>query len=269
MSRRSKKRMAAFPSGFAVQKKMIYLIKLCAGRTPGRPWYCPPDLQMARYLEGRLEATEKARFEAHLADCDACLSTVGALVRQQRSSEAVVVPPRLLQQAMQGRANAWRLSWKWLLAPAVAAVVMASVVWLRSPERGNFVASLPSAGPEAVTSSTAIPELPAAQPVQKQYVRKLQTPTPSFEVLEPRSGAQVTSDGLRFRWKPIGNVAYYEIRVVDVNGDIAWKGQTPEPAAEFPANVSLRPGKYFFWVSGYLNDGRIVKSGAIPFRLRG
>ena len=96
--------------------------------------------------------------------------------------------------------------------------------------------------------------------------RSLKTPA-SLQLLEPRSGAIVRSNGLRFRWKPVSKAVYYEIRVVNSEGDPVWRAESAEPAAQVAGNVSLMAGKYFVWVTAHLNDGRTLKSETIAFQI--
>jgi hypothetical protein len=248
------------------EQELIRMIDTRARKTARRGWKCPSDSHAASYLEQGLEPKEKSRFEAHLADCDFCLEMVGALVRRQRASESAEVPARLLQQAINAvpvRAG-WRVSRKWILAPALASIAVASAVLLRSPERGKFVASVSAPPVETVRPAAVIPRAPA-QPAEKQYVRKLATSDLRLQLLEPLSESVVPRARLRFRWRAFANTTYYEIRVVNSEGDLVWQGQEANPSAYLPPDLSLRPGKYFVWVRAYLTDGRTVKSEAMGF----
>jgi hypothetical protein len=250
------------------EQELIRMADTRATKIARRGWNCPSDNKVAFYLEHRLEPKEKARFEAHLADCDFCLGTVGALVRQQRVSAPVTVPARLVQEAIEAvpvKAS-WRVPWKWLLAPTVASIVVASAVLLSPPKPAKFVASVSAPTVETAQPPAAIPQ-PQARPVEKQYVRKLTTSAPSLQLVEPRSDSVVGRKALRFVWKPIGNAAYYEVRLVDSEGDLVWQGNESEQTAHLPSDLSVRPGRYFVWVHAYLNDGRMVKSEAVPFTI--
>jgi len=250
---------------FMDEEKLIRILSGGQRKTGRRRWNCPSDTHVSFYLEQGLKTKQKSRFEAHLADCDFCRSAVGALVRQQRASEPVEVPPSLLQQArnaMPVRAS-WRVSRKTLLVPALASIAVASAVLLRSPKHEKLVSSLPAPAVE-MAIPPAIPPAPA-QPVAKEYVRKPTKSTPMPQLLEPQSGSIVRRETLRFRWRPVANATYYEVRVVNSEGDLVWQGQESKPTAQFPRDLSLRPGKYFVWVHAYLNDGRMVKSEALGF----
>ncbi len=223
---------------------------------------------MAAYLERRLEARERSRFEAHLSGCDFCLEMIGGLVRQQRAPELSDVPAHLVDRAANAlpAKTGWRISRRWVLVPAFAAlVVVAAVVWLRWPQPGWSSASISAPALAKSRPSVDLPQTPS-QPTEQQYVRKL-TPLQRVEVLEPQPDSAVLREQLRFRWKPVRDAAYYELRVANSEGDLMWQDQASDPAAQLPAKLPLQAGKYFVWVRAYLHDGRTVKSEPVPFTI--
>jgi hypothetical protein len=88
-----------------------------------------------------------------------------------------------------------------------------------------------------------------------------------LEVLEPQPESVVLRNRLRFRWKPVGDAAYYELRVANSEGDLMWQGQGSSPKAQLPPELPLQPGNYFVWVRAYLHDGRTIKSEPVPFTI--
>src|ERR1700756_3729791 len=63
---------------------------------------CPSAEQVAAYLDQRLAADDKARFEAHLAHCDFCIGLISSLVQQPEAKEQIEVPAALVRQAING-----------------------------------------------------------------------------------------------------------------------------------------------------------------------
>jgi anti-sigma factor RsiW len=63
-------------------------------------WTCDlTEAQLSDYLEGLLQAAERAAFEAHAQSCPECgplLASVKSLVSELRSMEEVEAPPRLV-----------------------------------------------------------------------------------------------------------------------------------------------------------------------------
>jgi hypothetical protein len=251
------------------EQELIQIIDGQGKRIARRRWNCPSDSKIASYLEHRLEAKDKSRVEAHLANCDFCLGAVAALVRQQRASEPVEVTAPLLRKAIDlvPLKTVWTLSWKWLLAPALASVVLITALLQRSPQPERFGRSVPASAVEAERSAEEIPQT-SSRPPEKQYVRKKVAIAPGLQLVEPKLNSAWQKEALRFRWRSVANATYYEVRVVNSEGDLVWHGQESDLSTRFPPDLPLRPGKYFVWVRAYLNDGRTIKSDARAFWIR-
>lgn len=232
-----------------------------------RKWNCPSDKLVAAYLEQRLEPKERVRLEAHLSDCDFCLDILGGLVRQQRAPQLSEAPPHLVGKAASAipAGSGWRSPRRWVLVPAFAALIVAAVVLLRALPPGPYSASISTSAMEKSRPPLAGLQ-PPPQPPDEQYVRKL-IPLQMLEVLEPQPESVVLRNRLRFRWKPVGDAAYYELRVANSEGDLMWQGQGSSPKAQLPPELPLQPGNYFVWVRAYLHDGRTIKSEPVPFTI--
>ncbi len=222
---------------------------------------------MTAYLEQQLEAKERSRFEAHLSDCDSCLDVVGGLVRQRRTAEVPEVPAYLVDKAAKAlpAETGWRNSWRWVLVPAFAALIVAAMVLLRPLQPKRPSASISPPIEEKSQPLGALLHTPSPPP-EEQYVRKL-TPVQMVEVLEPQPESVVLRERLRFRWKAVANVTYYELRMVNAEGDLLWQGQESNSTAQLPLNLPVRPGAYFVWVRAFLHDGRTIKSDPVPFTI--
>jgi len=250
------------------EKELLRIINSRPNNRARRRWNCPSDIQVASYLEQRLEPTERSHFEAHLADCDFCLAMVGELVPQQSASDPVDVPARLLRQAIDSVPvqATWRISLRrWALVPALASIVVAGAVLLRSPQARHF---MPSASVPREKAGPSVAAQPSAQSQEEKDIRGSNS-SPALQLLEPRSESVVQREGLKFRWQPMGDVAYYEIRVMDSQGDLVWQAQRSNPSAQVPSNVSIQPGKYFVSVHAYLKDGRTVRSDSVAIIVGG
>jgi hypothetical protein len=255
------------------EREIVRMIDAQRRTNPARRgWRCPSAEQVAAYLDQRLAADDKARFEAHLAHCDFCIVLVGSMVQQPEAKEQVEVPAALVRQAIDAvpeKVSAGQ-SWRWVLAPALAAIVVASAVLLKLPQPAQI--KQPDVSAPEVSKTSPPTSAPVAKsqsrPAGTPEVRSLKTSTTSLQLLEPRSGSIVRSNGLRFRWKAVSKAVYYEIRVVNSEGDPVWRAESAEPAAQLPDKLSLMPGKYFVWVSAQLSDGRTLKSDTIAFQIR-
>jgi anti-sigma factor RsiW len=98
---------------------------------------CPSPLELAAYLDGRLDDAARDAVEAHLADCAACLTAVREVRRLQveTAETTPLVAPSVLEAAKalvkaparRDRADRWRLT-DWLAIsrwPVAAAVSLA------------------------------------------------------------------------------------------------------------------------------------------------
>lgn len=240
-----------------------------SSRSAHRGWRCPSAEQVAGYLELRLTREDRARFEAHLAQCDFCIGLIGSLTRQEEAKEQVEVPAHLVREAVEAvpQKTSAGQSWRWVLAPALASIVVVCAVLLKPPEPLQFVvpqASYPAA--EKMTLPQAAPQL-QSRPAKAPEVRGLKPAAPGPRLLDPRSGSVLPASGLCFRWKAVADAAYYEVRVVNSEGDPVWGAESKDAFTQTPADLRLRTGKYFVWVRAHLRDGRTLKSDTIGFQI--
>jgi hypothetical protein len=87
---------------------------------------CPDAATLAAYADNGLSAAERARLDAHAADCATCLQHLALLgaVSVERGEPAEP-------------ARSWLGRWGWLVPVATALLVVA--VWVRMPERNAAV----------------------------------------------------------------------------------------------------------------------------------
>jgi hypothetical protein len=188
----------------------------------------PESEEVAAYLDRTLALADRARVEAHLAECAEC--------RQE-----LVEVSRLLESAPQGEAGRRRAPA--LAAAAAAAAAVAAVLLLRPAEipvpRGEVLRSDPPAAVEGV------PTIPARAPAE---------------------GAAVPGGGLAFAWGGAGDDALYRLTVSDEAGTAHWTGTTADTLLALPAGTTLEPGRAYFWrVDALLPDGRSATTRARRF----
>lgn len=248
------------------------IVRMIGEQAPSQPpqqgWRCPSAELVAAYLEQRLGVKDKLHLEAHLAHCDFCIGLVSSLVRHEKAEEPFEAPAQLIRQGIDavGETVSTGSPWRWVLLPALASVIVASAVLLKSPQRAQDTP--PSAAVPIVEKAVApTPAIKSQSPPPVvPEVRSLKTPTTSLRILQPHSGSIVRGE-LRFRWEAVVTAVNYEIRVVNATGDPVWRAESTDPAAQVPAGFSLQSGKYFVWVLAHLSDGRTVKSETIAFRI--
>jgi len=242
-----------------------------SNRIARRHWGCPDESELGVYADGQIVGGEKSRVEAHIADCDFCLDQIAFLVRQKRAEIRVTVPASLVSRARQLSSPPTklpaRLSWQWQAAAAAfACVALATVVWLRRPEREiPPPRPEPTAGPAVQSPSKTLPEIPA-ESVPVPTVRNGGKTVSIPEIVFPVPGSSVARQDLEFRWKPLRGTLYYHVRVLTAEGDLAWEQRTESSSARLPEDVKLETGqKYFVQVRAYLPEGKTAQSRAVAF----
>ena len=74
-------------------------------------------------------------------------------------------------------------------------------------------------------------------------------------------------DHLEFKLKAVPRSHYYKLHVVTPEGEPVWEAQSKTAFLRVPSDVTLREGRYFVWISAYLDDGRVQESAVIRFQV--
>jgi hypothetical protein len=235
-----------------------------------RTWRCPDEDLLAAYIEQRLDELEKQRVESHLADCDFCLGQVTFLMGTQEAGEPAAVPPRLLRQASdlltaQGSA-APRAVWRWgAVAAATASLLVIVVISLHRPGT-KLVPLSPPPAEQPQAPALPIPET-VSRPANASTIRREQKKAQELKFVSPREGSVLTPGEVLFRWKPVRDCEFYEVRLVSAEGDLLWEERVTGTQTRLPANLELVSGQqYFVWVRAYLPEGKTLKSPAVGFK---
>lgn len=127
-----------------------------------------PEELLAEYVDGSLEADDRARVEAHLASCSVCSEEVAVAGKTRRALTALPEVPvpfgteqRVLRHARRGRRWSSPFAWKAAGLAAAAAAVVGVVVYLGNPPSSE---DAPSGGSERAlqpaTDEGGAPPLP-------------------------------------------------------------------------------------------------------------
>src|SRR5262245_27659960 len=115
---------------------------LRAAARRGRPTGDHPDAaQLAAYVDRGLTVTERATFEAHVADCAECMERLALLGH-------VNVPDEPESPVVEWSTRRLLSRWAWLVPVATAVVLVA--IWIREPAQAP---TLPSSSPMAPAAS--------------------------------------------------------------------------------------------------------------------
>lgn len=171
------------------------------------------------------------------------------------------------------------------MASAAAACLVLFVVFVALRFSNREAVNAPSGPlvaqqhqPDIVTVPTTSPVIPrpaptnsneklrSAEPVAPVTRREGQAQLPT--VIFPRNGATLRRSELDFRWQPLGDTSFYDIRVVTAEGVLVLESKTEETHLRIADNIPLQPGaKYFVSVRAHLRQGQTVKSGIVSFRI--
>ena len=235
---------------------------------PVRRWTCPDDHTIAAYVDGALLQNSKARVELHLAKCERCRLIVADVVKLQREIDLPAPPSEIGRSMVRFEPPAsTRSRWFWLPAAAMASIALIAITigLLREPQKLQ-VMSPPT--PSAPMIAKAEPVAPPSIPVP-EILRKPQVPEVLPVVRFPLPDSVIAGERLEFRWKSVSRSRYYEIHVVTSEGDLVWEGQTQRSVLQLPADVVLKGGTYFVWITANLSDGRVAKSSPVRFVVKG
>ncbi len=267
------------------------LLQVLPSQSEKRGWHCPDDIQLAAYVAKSLASSDSNSIESHLVDCDFCLGQVAFLTKSADWANSKDVPANLLSGARNLLAhNPNRtINWGWRWAAAAAAVacflVVFVVVALRqrkqdtiprpsdslvaqqtSPERIPFPQSTPASPASSESSQSA--QTPKAKPTQAPAVRN-NTPAELLpRLITPRDGAVLRRSDLEFRWEPVPDAIFYDVRVMSADGDLVFEQQTENISLKPDSSARLVPGtKYFVVARAHLRQGKAAKSSVVSFRL--
>ena len=271
------------------EKSLKELLRRQSSRPVRRGWRCPDEMQLAAYAERKLQGSSRDFVEKHVADCEFCLSQISFLVHAAEQTDSAEVPTSVLRRARNlvpeksGRMTNW--GWRWAAASAAAAglVLLLAFIALRfqteqavnAPD-GPLVAQQhpPDIVPVPQTTTalprSAIPhsaeKLRPAEPVTPEIRRETQDLLPT--IVFPRNGTTLRRSELDFRWQPLADTVFYDIRVVTAEGDLVLETKTEDTHLRIADNIPLQPGaKYFVSVRAHLRQGKTVKSGLVSFQI--
>ena len=228
-----------------------------------RKWSCPGPQTVAAYADCALSGYRRVWVQFHLSRCQRCRTLVGDAVKSQRDPHLPMPPIHLIQTAMATAEKRTAIGqWAWVPVGAVAGMALLAVfIFLRTPQQLVIV---PPSIPAAPVVAKSDP-LPAVHSQLPDLYRKRNTPELLPTLLTPQPDSAVDSDRVQFRWKAVPRTRNYEVRVVRSDGDLVWKGQTENSVLQLPAEVGIRHGSYFAWVTAYTQDGRTVRSAPVRF----
>ena len=269
------------------------LIKDRADSRKGWSPRCPGDLQLAAYVDGKIDGATRQSLQRHLSDCRRCLDEVSFLVRAEEWPSAENAPGWLVTRAEELSASPQKKSfvfnWRWATATAAVsfAVILFVVFAVRfptlkpTPDRASVPAPEPTPSVTPQLPALSEPRNPAvvaqSSPAVKSPVEKRE-PVPLTRnaraagglpnLLSPREGSSVRRDVFVCRWQKVPDAAFYEISIMSASGDVLVSRQTETESLDLAGDLPLQTGaKYFMSVRAHLRDGRTIRSTVVSFHV--
>lgn len=256
--------------------------------TGERSWNCPNEGQLAAYIGKRLNTSTRTAIETHASDCDYCLSQLAFLAQAPDSNvedvpATLLLPARELVKQNRSAASGW--GWRWVAAPlAIASLVLLAIglgIQLRrqqtaAPEQERFVATKIEPSPIVSPPLGYVPHAEQSKPPPVTPSPKPGSAIVRGPVLNgfvpalayPREGQSIPRESLEFRWQPVADAIFYEVRLLSASGDVVFSARTEEARIRPGPGVSLVPEtKYFAMVTAHLREGKTTKSSVVGFRL--
>ncbi len=224
------------------------------GRTP----FCPEDRQIAEFYDELLPADERATLERHLVDCRFCLARVGMLQRLEQDRGARSIPEDVLATAKTLKHEPVHRSKATPFWAAAAVLAIAVGVFYQLFPLGQL-------------GQDALPRTHLDEP--SSSVRETRTIDPAAigpRFLSPSEGVTLVADDSLFRWTPVPNSLYYQVRIVSDAGDLLWQQRVDGTEWRLPDGLNLSPGvECFVRVDAYLTEAKSLQSDYLLFRFGG
>ncbi len=126
---------------------------------------CPDEALLSAYADHRIPDNKRAKVEAHLADCEACLGQVAFLARQAAEPAAAIIPGAVARarDLVDPAPGFWRplVLRRGTAVAGIACLVLVVVVVLR--QGGTLQAPTTAPVPDDVSAAPAPPQSTAPQ----------------------------------------------------------------------------------------------------------
>jgi len=213
-------------------RQLIADIRLSATSAVAGKDECLDELALAEFVEGGLEADQRATCLAHLAVCGHCRRELSALVE-------LLADPAVTAEVGQGDTRRSRMTPRRRFiagAGLFAAAAILLVVW----PGGGTNAGQGHRDPTITAGSTPAPVAPVGN----------------------------VSEARTLEWAAVSGADRYRVTIFDATGNVLFEIQVSETATALPDSITLAPGQLYLWkVEARTAPERWVSSDLIEFRL--
>jgi hypothetical protein len=207
---------------------------------------CPPEQQIAAFIEGTLPSNERTRLLRHVDSCANCFDLI-AILSADDGETRPQVDPALIRAVVRRPEPSWFR--RQLPAVAAAAVVLLAVGWWRLPGR---------------TTTQPTPTDLAAPVAPDQSTRSVAAA--EIVVEQPKDG-DILLGRPQVRWTGPADAVSYEVFVTTPAGDVLWQKRVGGAARTLSLDAPLPAGQScYVWVDAYLPEGRQLTSNVVKVR---
>ena len=191
--------------------------------------------ELAGYLDRNLAPDRFAQVEGHLDACAECRTELAAIARladsyQPGETVGRIGPSRPIRR--------WApLAIAGALAAGLAALILIRPEMLDRSHRGEPLRA-PNFGEARAT----------------------------IEIVSPLPDSVVPREPLSLIWRP-ASATLYKVTIVTEAGDSVWAGETTDTALALPADLTLLPGRNYFWRVDGIGNGIVASTPSIRLRV--
>lgn len=229
------------------RQQIIETLRSSAGRIAVPAPDCPKPEQLAAWTDGQCLPKEQAALQAHTADCAYCLQQVAAVLRSmedERSHNPITAWPgsaTVTRREAGGRVQAGArlpVSTRWPMRWAAAAVMVLAI--------GLFTWN----------------QVPSGSPaVGDRVTRYVDNQTLRPDLLSPAADSVIQGAGEPFRWTAVPGSLYYDIRLLNSDGELLLRERIKDTQWLLPKHLALTSGEeYFVRIDAYLDETRYLSS---------
>lgn len=81
------------------EKDLKELLQSRRGQPARRGWCCPDEIQLAAYVDSKLQGSSRELVEKHISDYDFCLNQISFLAQAADQKDPADVPAPVLRRA--------------------------------------------------------------------------------------------------------------------------------------------------------------------------
>jgi hypothetical protein len=211
---------------------------------PSSREFCPSPEKLVLFVRSKMAGRDQEKFLNHATKCSYCLQEVRRFLDITKAENKFILEMSRLRDkailAERPQARPLARPWSWNTVSVVSAIVLVAAI-----------------------ATYSVVHFSARSDLRRG-------PTAAIQLIAPVDKA-VSSAALRFSWEAVPQAKYYIIETFDAALDLIWRSESLT-INEFQSSPDIlqkfRPNEKYFWrVSGVLENGNKIKSGMKEFSI--